>query len=451
MKTLIGYSVRIALGFCLLLNVFAANAGIGRLPSAVLTSFSPFSTPQNLGSNINSADMEQFPAPSPNGLSLYFTSNRTTGSQGGNDIWVSQRAITGGAWGSPLNLGPTLNTANNDSVTNISADGLKMFITSNRAGNPDLYISTRTDPTNDFSWSTPGSLGPILNSSAQDVGGVYFTEPTTGGGTLFFWSDRAETGLGNIYQASDNLDGTFNPPVLVSELNSPASERGIAISRDGLEMFISSNRLGPASEFSIFASTRVSIDATWNPPVPVAGLNAASTSQPALSDDGSVLYVSSNRLGTIGLGDIYSAFRLNVHRTPGADFDGDGRSDLSVFRPSSGIWYVMESGTNTVRLTRFGSSGDKVVAGDYDGDGRVDHAVFRPATGEWWIQKSSNGAVSVTTWGLAADKLVPSDYDGDGRTDIAVFRDGAWYIHGQLPLKQFGLSSDIPVPYGNGP
>ncbi len=61
--------------------------------------FSQFSMPQNMGTNINSADMEQGPAPAPNGLSLYFTSNRTAGGQGGNDIWVLQRATLSSAWG----------------------------------------------------------------------------------------------------------------------------------------------------------------------------------------------------------------------------------------------------------------------------------------------------------------------------------------------------------------
>ena len=441
----------VAISFAIILAMlFSGSIAIGN--SAVAGGFSTFSTPQNIGPNINSADMEQSPAPAPNGLSLYFTTNKTApGSQGGNDIWVSQRAISVGAWGPAVNLGTTINTSSNETVSNISADGLKMFLTSNRPGSsgPDIYMSTRTDPNNDFSWTTPVNLGPVINSAGQDVGGVYYMEGSTGQESLFFWSDRAETGLGNIYQAYSNLDGTYNPPVLVNELNSPASERGIAISRDGLTIYISSNRLGPATEFRIFVSTRATISSPWNTPVPLPDLNGGSTSTPSLSPDETVIYLSSNRTGTLGLGDIYFASRISVNSGAVADFDGDGRSDLSIFRPGDGTWHVLQSGTNTYRVQPFGLSTDKIVPGDYDGDGRCDSAVFRPSTGDWYVLRSSDGIASRSNWGISTDKPVPADYDGDGRTDIAVYRNGTWYIQGQSLLQQFGLSSDIPVAGAN--
>jgi hypothetical protein len=132
-----------------------------------------------------------------------------------------------------------------------------------------------------------------------------------------------------------------------------------------------------------------------------------------------------------------------------ADFDGDGRSDISVFRPSDGTWHIMESDTNNYRVQSFGLSGDKIVPGDYDGDERTDFAVYRPSTGVWYVLRSSDSSVSTIQWGLAKDKPAPADYDGDGRTDIAVYRDGAWYIvqssDGSFSYQQFGLSSDIPI------
>jgi hypothetical protein len=428
-------------------------------PYGWAASFSTLSPPQNMGTNINAADMDQTPAPASSGLSLYFTSSRTAGGQGGNDIWVSQRTTLSSAWGAAQNLGAILNTISNDTVTNISPDGREMFFTSNRAGGsggPDLYVSTRTDPNNDFGWTTPVNLGGVINSTLQDVGGVYFVEPATGNGSLFFWSDRAETGLGNIYQSMRNADGTFNTPALVNELNSAASERGIAISRDGLEMFISSTRLSATSVFSIFVSTRASVSAPWNPPVPVGGLNAGgNASQPALSPDGTVLYLVSSRTGTLGSGDLYSSVRVNVSRTPTADFDGDGRTDLSVFRPGTSTWYVMQSSDNTFRTRTFGITGDKIVPGDYDGDGRADIAVFRPSEGNWYILSSSaESYFSVTTWGVSADDPAPGDYDGDGRTDIAVYREGTWYIvqssNGQIRLQEWGVAGDIAIAAASG-
>jgi hypothetical protein len=190
-----------------------------------------------------------------------------------------------------------------------------MFITSNRAGNPDLYVSTRTDANDDFAWTTPVNLGPVVNSDLQDVNGVYHEDPRNGEGTLYFWSDRAEPGLGDIYSSSRNFDGTFNLPTPIDVLNSAFSERGIAISSDGLQIFVSSTRMGTPTTFAIFVSTRSSTRALWKAPAAIEGLNTfGSNSSQALSHDDTILYFASNRPGGFGLGDIYSAIRVPVHQ-----------------------------------------------------------------------------------------------------------------------------------------
>ncbi|MBP6002216.1 MAG: VCBS repeat-containing protein [Pyrinomonadaceae bacterium] len=92
-----------------------------------------------------------------------------------------------------------------------------------------------------------------------------------------------------------------------------------------------------------------------------------------------------------------------------------------MFRPSNVTWYVSKS-TGRTEIVTFGASGDKPVAADYDGDGKTDIAVFRPngvSGAEWWIRRSSNSTVFATQFGSTTDKAVPADYTGDGKADIA--------------------------------
>lgn len=128
----------------------------------------------------------------------------------------------------------------------------------------------------------------------------------------------------------------------------------------------------------------------------------------------------------------------------GGDYNGDGTSDIAVFRASNGLWAV-----RGITRVHFGSWKDLPVPADYDGDGVTDIGIYRGAAGLWAIR-----GITRCYFGGSNSRPVPRDYDGDGTLEIAVFREGTglWAARG-VTRAYFGAIGDYPVPgdyNGNG-
>jgi len=139
------------------------------------------------------------------------------------------------------------------------------------------------------------------------------------------------------------------------------------------------------------------------------------------------------------------------------DYDGDGRTDVALWRPGTGEWFVLDSSTGFQHIQQWGQFGDIPVPGDYDGDGKTDFAVWRPATAEWFVIDSSTGRQHVDQWGQRGDLPVPDDYDGDRRNDFAVWRPSTaeWFVidssTGRQHAQQWGQQGDVPLSNGLPP
>ena len=232
-------------------------------------------TPVNLGPTVNSSSMDGFSHISADGLSLFFESRRPGGVSGG-DIWVAKRATRNDAWGMPVNLGTPVNTSGSDSAPRLSTDGLELYYGSSQSGGygaHDIWVCRRT--TTDDPWEPPVNLGAMVNSSADE----FFPFVSTDGVMLFFSGNRGQ----------------------------PLRPGGFG----GADMWV---------------TTRASVSEPWGTPVNLGPIvNSPSYDcGPVISPDGSMLYFCSERPGGFGgpYGDIYQAPIVPI-----VDFNGDEKVD----------------------------------------------------------------------------------------------------------------------------
>ena len=287
------------------------------------TGFSGWSAPINMGPPINTEYDDNVPVLTKDEKTLFFTSNRPGSINGSEDIWVSQRQNKNARWGEPVNLGPRINTPFDDRMRSISADGRIILFQSNRAdgqGGTDIWAIVRKRPNDDFGWSNPVNLGPVINTEYSEVAAKYVFDERHLRGNLFFSSGRP-LGFGgpDIYE-SEITESGFATPVNISELNTGSIESCFWVRDDGLEIIFSSNRpniTGDTTKLDLWVSTRASVYEIWSAPESLGSTMNSDyvDANPMLASADRTLYFASSRPNPSGPDvnmDIYISARTRL-------------------------------------------------------------------------------------------------------------------------------------------
>ena len=305
-----------------------------------------FGEPENLRPAINTPSSELGATTSMDALELYFISDRP-GGFGGIDIWVSTRQSVSDPWGSPSNLGPTVNSPYTEGYAKVSWDGLTLCFSDwyatprpNGLGGNDIWMSTR--PSRAAPWGTPVNVGAPINSPANDQAPCLSRD----GLTLIFASNRAGgDGSNDLWMCTrPTVQDPWDPAVnLGPNVNSGSDDDAPLLSADGLALFFCSDRAGGFGSYDVWMTTRKNTTALWGPAVnvgPVVNTGAAEAPGGFSADMRTLYLISllSDRPGGFGAWDVWQMPILPV-----VDFNSDGNVDGADMAILADNWGLNES------------------------------------------------------------------------------------------------------------
>ena len=370
---------------------------------------------------------------SPNGQKIVYQRRETS-----TDPWQIWTANADGSGQTRLT-----NTSTVDKYPSWRPDGQKILF-SRCSGSCDLFLMN------------PDGTGQApIASTATDEDNATFTP--NGSKLVFACSDANQQ---NYQLCVSNADGTNRQAI--TNTTTPVLHTFPNVSPDGTKIVYIRNS-GPNDVRIVTVNINGSNPVVWP--------QVANPNFPIWSPDGTKILYSSSGGATleafVANPDGTSPTRLTINSAtdvatdwyrqpvqPSApamfDFDGDGKTDVSLYRPSNNVWYLLRS-TAGFTAYQFGAAGDKMVPADFTGDGKTDVAMYRPSTGTWYILRSEDLTLNVAQFGISTDIPTPGDFDGDGKADMAVYRpdaQGTFYILGTSAghsVVQFGLAGDKPT------
>lgn len=288
---------------------FGNRLGLERLEERALMAQLAFGTPLNFGLGVNTSANEEGPSMTADGLSLLFRRDQVPNPQV-TEILEATRISTSVPFGNVVSAGAVVNSSVLPGHPEVSDDGLTLLFKKDEGGITGLYQATRENRSQPF--GSVSSLGDLLSGQREESPSL-----SADGLTLYFTAWDTSNVQNDIYQAtrSSVSDPWSNVVKLSSAINVPGYNDAMpSISNDGLMLFYNSNRPGGYGAFDLFVSTRATPNAPWGNAVNVGPqVNSPADDKGAeISADGKMLYFHSNRVGGVGLEDLYQAEILGV-------------------------------------------------------------------------------------------------------------------------------------------